>query len=40
MFIGYSVNHAHDVYRMLNIETKYIINSHNLAKSNVQHLEG
>jgi hypothetical protein len=27
MFMGYSSNHAHDVYRMLNIETKKIINS-------------
>jgi hypothetical protein len=27
MFMGYSVNHAHDVYRMLNIEMKYVINS-------------
>jgi hypothetical protein len=25
--MGYSINHAHDVYRMLNIETKKIINS-------------
>jgi hypothetical protein len=27
MFMGYSINHAHDVYRMLNIKTKKIINS-------------
>jgi hypothetical protein len=26
MFLGYSVNHAHEVYRMLNMETKYVIN--------------
>jgi hypothetical protein len=27
MFTGYSINHVHDVYRMLNIGTKKIINS-------------
>jgi hypothetical protein len=27
MFMGYSVNHAHDVYRMLNMDIKKIINS-------------
>jgi hypothetical protein len=27
MFMGYSINYAHDVYSMLNIETKKIINS-------------
>jgi hypothetical protein len=27
MFMGYSVNHAHDVYRILNMGTKKIINS-------------
>jgi hypothetical protein len=27
MFMGYSINHSHDVYRMLNIKTKMITNS-------------
>jgi hypothetical protein len=27
MFVGYSVDHAHDVYRMLNLETDHVINS-------------
>jgi Reverse transcriptase (RNA-dependent DNA polymerase) len=26
MFVGYSIHHANDVYRMLNLETDYIIN--------------
>jgi hypothetical protein len=26
LFVGYSVDHAHDVYCMLNLETNYIIN--------------
>ena len=30
MFVGYSVDHAHDVYRMLNLETNYIINSRDI----------
>jgi len=30
MFMGYSVNHAHDVYRMLNLDTKKIINSRDI----------
>lgn len=30
MFVGYSVYHAHDVYRMLNIESEIIINSRNI----------
>jgi hypothetical protein len=30
MFMGYSINHAHDFYRMLNIETKKIINSRDI----------
>jgi hypothetical protein len=30
MFMGYSINHAHDVYRMLNLETKKIINSRDI----------
>jgi hypothetical protein len=34
MFIGYSINHAHDVYRMLNIETKKIINSRDIIWMN------
>jgi Reverse transcriptase (RNA-dependent DNA polymerase) len=28
--MGYSVNHVHDVYRMLNMETKYVINSRDI----------
>jgi hypothetical protein len=34
MFMGYSINHAHDVYRMLNIGTKKIINSRNVICMN------
>jgi hypothetical protein len=34
MFIGYSINHAHDVYRMLNIKTKKIINSRDIIWMN------
>jgi hypothetical protein len=34
MFMGYSINHAHDVYRMLNIETKKIINSRDIIWMN------
>jgi hypothetical protein len=30
MFMGYPVNHAHDVYRLLNMETKYVINSRDI----------
>jgi len=30
IFMGYSVNHAHDVYRMLNMETKKVINSRDM----------
>ena len=30
MFVGYSVHHAHDVYRMLNIESEIIINSRDI----------
>jgi hypothetical protein len=30
MFMGYSVNHSHDVYRMLNMETKYVIYSQDI----------
>jgi hypothetical protein len=30
MFIGYSVNHANDVYRILNLDTKSIIQSRDL----------
>jgi hypothetical protein len=30
MFMGYSINHAHDVYRMLNMETKKVINSRDI----------
>ena len=31
MFVGYSVNHASDVYRMLNLETKGIINTRDVT---------
>jgi hypothetical protein len=34
MFMGYSINHVHDVYRMLNIETKKIINSREIIWMN------
>jgi hypothetical protein len=34
MFMGYSNNHAHDVYRMLNIKTKKIINSRDIIWMN------
>ena len=30
MFVGYSVDHANDVYRMLNLETKRIVNSRDI----------
>ena len=30
MFVGYSVHHAHDLYRMLNIESEMIINSRDI----------
>jgi hypothetical protein len=30
MFVGYSVHHANDVYRMLNLDTKRIIRSRNI----------
>jgi hypothetical protein len=31
MVMGYTTNHAHDVYRMLNIKTKKIINSRDIV---------
>jgi hypothetical protein len=34
MFMGYSINNAHDVYRMLNIETKKMINSRDIIWMN------
>jgi hypothetical protein len=34
IFMGYSINHAHDVYRMLNIKTKKIINSRDIIWMN------
>jgi hypothetical protein len=34
MFMGYSINHAHDVYRILNIETKKIIISRDIVWMN------
>jgi hypothetical protein len=30
MFVGYSVHHANDIYRMLNLYTKSIIQSRNI----------
>jgi hypothetical protein len=30
IFVGYSVHHANDVYRMLNLDTKRIIQSHDI----------
>jgi hypothetical protein len=36
MFVGYSVNHAHDVYRM-HIETEMIINSRDIIWLNQMH---
>jgi hypothetical protein len=37
MFVGYSVHHAHDVYRMLNIDTEMIVNSRNIIWLNEMH---
>jgi hypothetical protein len=37
MFVAYSVHHAHDVYRMLNIETEMIINSQDIIWLNEMH---
>jgi hypothetical protein len=37
MFVGYSVHHAHDVYRMLNIETEMTINSRDIIWLNEMH---
>jgi hypothetical protein len=34
MFMGCSINHAHDVYRMLNIKTKKIIKSRDIIWMN------
>jgi hypothetical protein len=34
MFMGYYIDHAHDVYRMLNIETKTTINSRDIVWMN------
>jgi hypothetical protein len=30
MFMGYSVNYAHDAYRMLSMDTKNVINLHDI----------
>jgi hypothetical protein len=35
MFMRYSIKHAHDVYRMSNIETKKIINSRDIIWMNL-----
>ena len=37
MFVGYSVYHAHDVYRMLNLKTEMIINSRDIIWLNEMH---
>jgi hypothetical protein len=37
MFVGYSIDHANDVYRMLNLETNYIINSRDIKWIKVYH---
>ena len=37
MFVGYSVDHAHDVYRMLNLETNRIINSRDIKWLKLYH---
>jgi hypothetical protein len=34
MFMGYSVHHAHDVYRMLNTDIKKVINSRDIVWMN------
>jgi hypothetical protein len=34
MFVEYSVIHANDIYRMLNLNTKSIIQSHNIIRLN------
>jgi hypothetical protein len=34
IFMGYSLNHAHDAYRMLNMDTKKIINSRDIVWMN------
>ena len=39
MFVGYSAHHAHDVYRMLNLETEMIINSRDIIWLNQVHKE-
>jgi hypothetical protein len=36
MFVGYSVHHANDVYRMLNLDTMSIIQSRNIIWLNVE----
>jgi hypothetical protein len=33
MFVGYSVNHSNDVYRMLNLDSKRIMNSRDVISS-------
>ena len=37
MFVGYSVDHAHDVYRMLNLETDHVINSRDIKWLKLYH---
>jgi hypothetical protein len=39
MFVGYSVHHANDVYRMLNLDTEMIINSQDIIWLNKKHEE-
>jgi hypothetical protein len=37
MFAGYSIDHANDVYQMLNLETNYIINSRGINWIKMNH---
>jgi hypothetical protein len=37
MFVGYSVDHAHDVYHMLNLETDHVINSRDIKWLKLYH---
>jgi hypothetical protein len=36
-FVGYSVDHANDVYRMLNLDTKGIVHSRDIKWLNLYH---
>jgi hypothetical protein len=37
MFVGNSVDHAHDVYPMINVETNYVNNSRNIKWLKLYH---